>query len=79
MSIVPETASHEYPPCGPTVTPPPALGDLTTREVIAAIILSYQGHPSTRRLDLARRGATIDDARRELRRRSSLGAEVVRP
>jgi len=47
--------------------------------LITAVILSYQGQPTVRRLDLARRGATIDDARRELRRRSSLGAEVVRP
>ena len=78
MAMVPETTTHEYPPCGPTVTPPP-LGDLSTREVIAAVILAHQGHPTVRRLDLAQRGATIDDARRELRRRSNLGAEVVRP
>ncbi len=58
---------------------PPALGDLSSRQLIAAIILNHQGQPTVRRLDLARRGATIDDARRELRRRSRLGAEVVRP
>ncbi len=62
----------------PTVAPPP-LGDLSSRQLIAAIILSHQGLPTVRRLDLARRGATIDDARAELRRRSRLGAEVVRP
>jgi len=55
----------------PTVAPP--LGDLSTREVIAAIILAHQGQPTVRRLDLARRGATVDDARRELRRRSAVG------
>jgi hypothetical protein len=52
---------------------------LSSRQLIAAIILSHQGLPTVRRLDLARRGATIDDARAELRRRSRLGAEVVRP
>ncbi len=76
--IVPEIVAREYPPCGPTVTPPP-FGDLSTRELIGALIAAHQGHPSTRRLDLGRRGATPDDARRELRRRSRLGAEVVRP
>jgi len=52
---------------------------LSSRQLIAAIILAHQGQPAVHRLDLARRGATIDDARRELRRRSRLGAEVVRP
>ena len=70
--IVPETATHGYPPSGPVVTPPP-FGDLSARQLIAAIILSYQGLPTVHRLDLARRGATPDDARRELRRRSAVG------
>ncbi len=62
----------------PTVAPP-AFGDLSTRQLIAAIIANHQGLPTVRRLDLGQRGATPDDVRRELRRRSSLGAEVVRP
>jgi len=74
--IVPVSTTVEYPPSDPTVTPPP-FGDMTTRELIGALIAACQGHPSTRRLDLGRRGATPDDARRELRRRSRLGAEVV--
>ena len=75
MSILPaQTERHNT----STVAPPP-LGDLSSRQLIAAIILAHQGHPAVHRLDLARRGATIDDARRELRRRSRLGAEVVRP
>jgi len=50
---------------------------LSSRQLIAAIIADYQGQPTVHRLDLARRGATIDDARAELRRRSRLGAEAV--
>jgi hypothetical protein len=76
--IVAEKTPREYPPSGPAVTPPP-FGDLSSRELITALILAHQGLPTVRRLDLGRRGATPDDARRELRRRSSLGAEVVRP
>ena len=76
MSIVPASVAHEYPPSGPVVTPPP-FGDLSSRQLIAAIIADYQGQPTVHRLDLARRGATIDDARAELRRRSRLGAEAV--
>ena len=72
MAMVPETTTHEYPPSGPTVTPPP-FGDMTTKELIGALIAYCQGHPSTRRLDLGRRGATPDDARAELRRRSAVG------
>ena len=56
----------------PTVAPP-AFGDMSTRELIGALIAYCQGHPSTRRLDLGRRGATPDDVRRELRRRSAVG------
>ena len=66
--IVPDAVTIRH---SPTVAPP--LGDLSTREVIAAIILAHQGQPTVRRLDLARRGATVDDARRELRRRSAVG------
>ena len=75
MAMLPVLTQPNHPP---TVAPPP-LGDLSSRQLIAAIILSYQGQPTVRRLDLARRGATIDDAQAELRRRSRLGAEVVRP
>jgi hypothetical protein len=70
--IVPDSVAHRYPPRGTGVTPP-TLGDLTTRQLIAALILAHQGRPTTRRLDLARRGATVDDARAELRRRSAVG------
>ncbi len=69
--ILPETTPVENPPSDPTVTPPP-FGDLSTRELIGALIAYCQGHPSTRRLDLGRRGATPDDVRRELRRRSAV-------
>ncbi len=64
--------AHEYYLCGPTVPPPP-LGDLSTRELIRALITTHQGRPTTRRLDLDRHGATPDDVRRELRRRSAVG------
>jgi len=74
MAMVPDTATHRYPPCGPTVTPPP-FGDVTTRELIGAIITDHQRQPTVRRLDLGRRGATIDDARAELRRRSAVGRD----
>ncbi len=67
MAIVPGLTELHHPP---TVAPPP-FGDLATRELIAALILAHQGRPTTRRLDL--RGATVDDARAELRRRSAVG------
>jgi len=70
VAIVPQVY-----PVYPASTHPPALGDLATRELIAAVILAYQGRPTTRRLDLARRGATPDDARAELRRRSAVGRD----
>jgi len=66
--IVPDAVTIRH---SPTVAPP--LGDVTTRELIAAVILAHQGRPAVRRLDLGRRGATVDDARRELRRRSAVG------
>jgi hypothetical protein len=72
MTRIPDATTVGYPPCSPTVTPPP-FGDMTTRELIGALIAACQGHPSTRRLDLGRWGATPDDARRELRRRSAVG------
>ncbi len=71
MSILPaQTEPHNTP-----TAIPPAFGDVTTRELIGALIAYCQGHPSTRRLDLGRRGATPDDARRELRRRSAVGRD----
>jgi hypothetical protein len=48
---------------------------MSTRELIGAVIATYQGLPAVRRLDLARRGATPDDARAELRRRSAVGRD----
>jgi len=71
---LPESVTKMYPACSPTVPPPP-FGDLSTRELVTALILAHQGQPPTRRLDLARRGATPDDARRELRRRSEVGRD----
>ena len=67
--IVPDLVTIRH---TPTVAPPP-FGDMTTRELIGALIVYCQGHPSTRRIDLGQRGATPDDVRRELRRRSAVG------
>ena len=69
MSILPaQTEPHNT----PTVAPP-ALGDLSSRKLITALIANHQGLPTVRRLDLGQRGATPDDVRRELRRRSAVG------
>jgi len=71
MPILPaQTEQHNTP-----TVPPPPFGDMSTKELIGALIAAYQGHPSTRRLDLGQRGATPDDVRRELRRRSAVGRD----
>jgi len=71
MSILPAQTERHNPPRAI----PPALGDLSSRELITALIANHQGLPTVRRLDLARRGATPDDVRRELRRRSAVGRD----
>jgi hypothetical protein len=58
-------------PHNPPRAIPPALGDLSSRELIA----NHQGLPTVRRLDLGQRGATPGDVRRELRRRSAVGRD----
>ena len=68
MIVLPPIELHH----SPAVTAPP-LGDMSTRELIGALIADYQGQPTVRGLDLSRRGATPDDVRRELRRRSAVG------
>ena len=76
MVILPENVTYRHDQHSQVVTPataPPPLGDLSTRHLIAAIIAAGQGQPTTRRLDLGRRGVSLDEARAELRRRSAVG------
>ncbi|MDP9355365.1 MAG: hypothetical protein M3R02_08810 [Chloroflexota bacterium] len=54
--------------------PPPPLGDLSTRRLVALVLMGQRsGHVAH---TLKVRGASIDDARRELRRREVAGVGV---
>ncbi len=54
--------------------PPPPLGDLSTRRLVALVLMAERnGHVAHA---LKARGASINDARRELRRREVVGVGV---
>ncbi len=55
-------------------SPPPPLGDLSTRRLVALILMGQRNGHIAHALKV--RGATTNDARVELRRREAVGAGV---
>jgi hypothetical protein len=56
---------------------PPPLGDVTTRRLVASMLLTAESNDPDRLLAFFRlRGATVEDVRQELQRRETVG--VVR-
>jgi len=55
------------------MTAPPPFGDVATKTLIVVLVAAHEGIPVPDHLRLDRRGATPDDVRRELRRRSAVG------
>ncbi len=53
---------------------PPPLGDLATRRLVTLVLMGQRSGHVTQALNV--RGASMDDARRELRRREYLGVGV---
>ncbi len=53
---------------------PPPLGDLATRRLVTLVLMGQRSGHVAHALRI--RGASIDDARRELRRRETLGVGV---
>ncbi len=54
--------------------PPPPLGDLTTRRLVALVLMAQRNGHTAQALRV--RGASVNDARLELRRREVLGVGV---
>ncbi len=62
------------PPPNVNEPPPPPLGDLSTRRLVALVLMGQRSGHVAHALKV--RGASIDDARRGLRRRETAGVGV---